>query len=93
MVYGGHYAINCKQACSLVNYFYFSIHVKTYDFRSLGHHRPARLKCRRVKLLVNRNLQLKKKTTDAMKRRLSKNHAKKMLHKFITSSKHKRFHL
>ncbi|XP_020619992.1 uncharacterized protein LOC110057747 isoform X2 [Orbicella faveolata] len=57
------------------------------------HHHPARLKCRRVKLLVNSNLQLKKKTTDAMKRHLSKKHAKRMLHKFITSRKHKRFHL
>ncbi|XP_078350806.1 uncharacterized protein LOC144635587 isoform X1 [Oculina patagonica] len=58
-----------------------------------GHHRPAGLKCRRVKLLVNRKVHLKKKTTDAMNRRLSKKHTKKMLHKFIISSNRKRFHL
>ncbi|KAJ7378113.1 hypothetical protein OS493_024778 [Desmophyllum pertusum] len=58
-----------------------------------GHHRPAALKCRRVKFIVNRNMHLRKKTTDAMKRRMSKKHTKRMLHKFITSRKHKRFHL
>ncbi|XP_027054613.1 uncharacterized protein LOC113681702 [Pocillopora damicornis] len=55
-----------------------------------GHHHPPGLKCRRMKFIVNRNVKLKKKTTEALKRRMTNKRTKRMLHRFTTS---KRFHL
>ncbi|RMX37176.1 hypothetical protein pdam_00010678 [Pocillopora damicornis] len=50
-----------------------------------GHHHPPGLKCRRMKFIVNRNVKLKKKTTEALKRRMTNKRTKRMLHRFTTS--------
>lgn len=58
------------------------------------YHHPAGLKCRRVKFIVNRNLHLKKKATEALKKRVHLKRTGTKLHKKFLSGVHaKRFRL
>lgn len=58
------------------------------------YYHPAGLKCRRVKFIVNRNLHLKKKATEALKRRVHLKRTGTKLHKKFFSGVHaKRFRL